>query len=75
MSAFDIAAPTVRESRITPFTVFGVVAVAAAAWAIYQMVAWASVPAFGNSAWPTTIGILIALAIFFAVGLRAPPND
>ena len=64
-----------EHTGVSPFVWFGVAAVAAAAWALYQMVAWASVPAFGSSAWPTTIGIVIALGAFFLVGLRAPPND
>ncbi len=69
---------TVAEARskgVSPFAVFGVATVIAAGWAIYQMVAWASVPSFGSSAWPTTIGIMIALGVFFVLALAGPPND
>lgn len=68
-------AASVEAKGVSPYAWFGISALVAAGWAMYQMLAWASVPSFGDAAWPTTLGILIALAVFFVVGLRAPPND
>jgi hypothetical protein len=75
MSAPAKPATAPGSRGVTPFLVFGVATVVAATWAVYQMIAWASVPSFGSSAWPTTIGIMIALAVFFILALVGPAND
>ncbi|MFZ0890874.1 MAG: hypothetical protein WB778_05175 [Thermoplasmata archaeon] len=69
------AAGGLRRGFFTPFVVFGLIALAAAGGALYEMSYYAGQSALSGQALGTTIGIVIALAAFFALGLRAPSNE
>jgi hypothetical protein len=60
---------------LTPFAVFGLVALAAAGGAIYEMSYYAGQSALSGQALGTTIGIVIAVIAFFVIGIRAPRNE
>jgi hypothetical protein len=64
-----------RRDLLTPFVVFGVVALAAAGGALYEISYYAGQSALSGQALGTTVGIVIALVAFFAIGLRAPRNE
>jgi hypothetical protein len=66
-----------RGSRWTsPFAIFGYVALAAAAGAIAEAMYYATSPALSAASLPTTVGIVVAVAVFVIVGVFvAPPND
>lgn len=73
----DSEAPSVPRAgrrRVTPFTVFGLVAALAAAGAIWEMSYYAGTPSISPAALGTTLGVVIATAIFFVLGARAEPN-
>lgn len=70
----DLPRRSPRRS-LTPFSWFGVAAGVAAAWAVYQTLAWTTVPGLDNLDWPTVGGILLALTAFFVLGIRSPAND
>ncbi|HTW40434.1 MAG TPA: hypothetical protein VMF04_06250 [Thermoplasmata archaeon] len=59
----------------TPFVVFGIVGVVAAAGAIWEALYYATSPALSSASLGTTLGIVIAVVAFVAVALWAPPND
>ena len=59
----------------TPFVVFGLAAALAAVGAVYEMSYYAGNAALSPGALGTTIGIVIALVAFFALGIRAPANE
>jgi hypothetical protein len=67
--------PAVPRRGIAPFTVFFLVALMAAAGAIFEISYWAGVPAFAPATLPPFLGILGALVAFFVWGARAPPNE
>ncbi len=73
MSSADSPAP-VRHG-IAPFTVFFIVAMLAAAGAVFEISYWVGVPAFAPATLPPFLGIVAALVAFFAWGARAPPNE
>jgi hypothetical protein len=75
VSAAPPAAP--RESGWrSPFVVFGVVAIVAAAGAIAEAMYYAASPALSAGSLGTTLGILVAVAAFVVIGIFvAPPND
>jgi hypothetical protein len=60
---------------VTPFLIFGLVALAAAGGALYEMSYYAGQSALSGQALGTTAGIVIALIVFFVLGLRAPNNE
>ena len=65
---------TVRGG-IAPFTVFFLVALLAAAGAVFEISYWVGVPAFSAATLPPFLGIVAALVAFFVYGVRAPPNE
>jgi hypothetical protein len=64
-----------RRGAVTPFIVFGLVALAAAGGALYEISYYAGQSALSGQALGTTAGIVIALVAFFALGFRAPSNE
>jgi hypothetical protein len=60
---------------VSPFVVFGLVAAAAAIGAVFELSYYSYTPALAPGAMGTTIGIVLALIAFFALGLRAPKNE
>jgi uncharacterized membrane protein HdeD (DUF308 family) len=73
MTEASPSAPTRRG--VAPFTVFFLVAMLAAAGAVFEISYWVGVPAFAPSTLPPLLGILGALVAFFVWGWRAPPNE
>ncbi len=67
--------PAPRRRTIGPFLAFGLVAMAAAIGALYEISYWVGVSAFTSDTIGTTLGIVAALVAFFAWGLYAPAND
>jgi tryptophan-rich sensory protein len=59
----------------SPFAIFGLVAVLAAAGAIAEALYYATSPGLSAASLGTTLGIIVAVGAFLAVGLWAPPND
>ena len=71
-----VSEPAARAERgITPFAIFGIALVVAAAWAVYMGVAFSSLPTFVTGALPTIAGVTIAVAAMMIIGLRAPKNE
>ncbi len=68
-------APASTSRGLSPFTAFGLVAIAAAVGAVYEMSYYAGDSALSPGTLGTTVGIVIALVGFFVWGLRAPPNE
>ncbi len=66
-----------RRSRghLSPFTIFGLAAILAAAGALFEMSYYDGSPIGSSAVFGTTLGILLALIAFFVIGLRAPPNE
>jgi hypothetical protein len=64
-----------RKKGLTPFTIFGLVAALAAAGAIWEMSYYAGTSAIAPAALGTTLGVVVATAIFFVLGARAAPNE
>ncbi len=60
---------------VGPFAVFGLVAIAAAVGAVWEMSYYAGNSALAPGTLATTVGIVIALVAFFAWGMRAPRNE
>jgi hypothetical protein len=76
MNARPSAGSTVSPRKgVTPFTVFGIVAAFAAAGAIWEMSYYAGSSVFSADALGTTLGVVVATAIFFILGARASPNE
>ncbi|HTW56101.1 MAG TPA: hypothetical protein VMG36_06665 [Thermoplasmata archaeon] len=71
----DDPAPVARPGRVGPFVVFGAVAVAAGAGAVFEISYWVGVSAFSSGVIGTAAGIVMALVAFFAWGLSGPAND
>jgi prolipoprotein diacylglyceryltransferase len=59
----------------SPFVVFGIAAVVAAAFAIYMGVSFLETPDFLADDFPTIAGVTIAVVLFVVLGARAPPNE
>ena len=62
-------------ARFSAFSVFGLVAVLAAAGALFEMSYYSTSPALGSATLGTVLGIIGALIGFFLWGLSAPPNE
>lgn len=69
------AAVAARRSGLSPFVIFGIGLVLAAAWAIYAGLAYSAVPNFVTDALPTILGVSIAVAAMLVIGHWAPEND
>jgi hypothetical protein len=67
--------PGTPSVRFSAFTVFGMVAVAAAIGALFEMFYYTTTPALGEATLGTVIGICGALIAFFVWGLTAPSNE
>jgi hypothetical protein len=61
--------------RLSAFTVFGMVAIAAASGALFEMFYYTTTPALAPATYGTVFGIIGALIGFFVWGLTAPPNE
>jgi len=73
MSASEHSA---RPSRgFSPFLAFGLVAIAAAVGAVWELAYYAGSSVFAPGTLGTTVGIVLALGAFFVWGSRAPPNE
>lgn len=70
----SVAAET-KERGITPFTVFGIALVIAAAWAIYMGVAYVSTSNFVSTVLPTILGVTVAVAAMLLIAAWAPKNE
>jgi hypothetical protein len=66
--------PNARR-RVGPFPAFGVVAGIAILGAVWEMSYYALSPALSAASLGTTLGIVAAAVVFFAVALWAPPNE
>jgi hypothetical protein len=64
-----------RPRGVSPFLAFGLVAAAAASGAVFELSYYSYTPALAPGALGTTVGIVLALIAFFALGLRAPKNE
>lgn len=64
-----------EERGITPFAVFGIALVVAAAWAIYMGVAYSGTPNFISAALPTILGVSAAVAAMLLIATWAPKNE
>ncbi len=71
----DGTTPPPAARGLTPFVAFGLVAIAAAVGAVYEMSYYAGNSALSPGTLGTTVGIVLALGGFFVWGLRAPPNE
>jgi hypothetical protein len=69
------AAAPPRERGVTPFFVFGVALVVAAAWAFYMGAAYYPTPNFVQDALPTLLGEAAAVAAILVIALWAPKNE
>lgn len=67
--------PAAQRRRVTPFTVFGIVAALGAAGAIWEMSYYAGTASISPDALGTTLGVVVATVIFFVLGARAEPNS
>jgi hypothetical protein len=67
------ASPAVR--RIGPFAAFGLVAALAIIGAVWEMSYYASSPVLSSGSLGTTLGIVAAAIVFFAIALTARSND
>lgn len=67
--------PTGSGGGIGPFAAFGLVAIAAAVGAVWEMSYYAGNSALAPGTLATTVGIVIALIAFFVWGLRGPRNE
>jgi len=63
------------ERGVSPFAIFGIALVVAAAWAIYMGAAFMSTANFVQAALPTIVGVSIAVAAILYIGLRSPMNE
>ena len=67
--------PTTSSRSVTPFTVFGIVAALAVGGAMWEMLYYATTPALEGASIGTTLGIAVAVIVFFVVAIFAPPNE
>jgi hypothetical protein len=58
-----------------PFVWFAVAGAFGAAFALFMGLEYANTPTFVAAALPTILGVVLALAAFFALGRGAPPNE
>jgi hypothetical protein len=68
-------AETSEDRGITPFTVFGVAIMVAAAWAVYMGLAFSNIPDFVSNSLPTIAGVTVAVVAMLAIALWAPKNE
>jgi hypothetical protein len=73
MSAPEL--PRTASRGFTPFLAFGLVAIAAAVGAVWELAYYAGSSVFAAGTLGTTVGIVLALGAFFVWGSRAPPNE
>ncbi len=64
-----------QGASVAPFTDFGLVLLAAGSGALWEMAYYDGLPALFQAAIGTTLGIVVALTAFFALGLKGPPNE
>ncbi len=64
-----------QGASVAPFTAFGLVLLAAGSGALWEMAYYDGLPALFQAAIGTTLGIVVALTAFFALGLKGPPNE
>jgi hypothetical protein len=64
-----------RGASVSPFTGFGLVLLVAGGGALWEMAYYDGLPALFQAAIGTTLGIAVALTVFFALGLKGPPNE
>jgi hypothetical protein len=64
-----------HESAWSPFVIFGIASVVAAAWAIYMGVSYLAAPNFLQDDLPTILGVSVAVVLFVLLGSKAPPNE
>ena len=69
------AASAERERGWSPFVVFGLASIVAAAWAIFMGVSYLATPNFVQDDLPTIAAVSVAVAVFVLLGARAPPNE
>lgn len=69
------ATEAAEDRGVTPFAIFGIALVVAAAWAVYMGVAFSGIPGFVTDALPTIVGVTIAVAAMMAIALWAPKNE
>jgi hypothetical protein len=67
--------PATPGARIGAFVAFGLVAILAAAGALFEMLYYTATPALGPATLGTVVGIIGALIAFFVWGLTAPANE
>jgi len=72
-----VSAPPVAADGgwASPFVIFGIGAVVAAAFAIFMGVSFLETPQFVADDLPTIAGVSIAVVVFLVLGSRAPPNE
>jgi amino acid transporter len=63
------------ERGLTPFTIFGIASIIAAAFALYMGAAYSGTPTFDSAALPTILGVAIAVAAFLVIGSRGAENS
>jgi hypothetical protein len=73
--AMTAAASTSAERGIGPFGWFAAAIGVGAAWALIMGLEYYNTPTFTTAALPTIAGVAVAVAIFFVIGWRAPPNE
>jgi len=69
------APASAKERGLTPFAVFGVAIVVAAAWALYMGFAFDSTPTFVSDALPTIVGVAVAVVAMLVIAAWAPKNE
>lgn len=63
------------ERGVSPFTVFGVALVVAAAFALWEGYAYSPTATFTPAALPVLLGATVAVVLILLLGWRAPPNE
>lgn len=64
-----------RTRRLGPFAAFGFVGAIAILGAVWEMSYYATSPVLSGASLGTTLGVVVAAIVFFAIALYAPPND
>jgi hypothetical protein len=75
MTETDQVMGSARRRTPGPFLAFGLVAGIAIFGAVWEMSYYALNPVLSGASLGTTLGIVSAAAVFFAVALWAPPNE